>query len=1260
MKIVLIAAGIIAVSVLGFQLWFVSNARGVIRNFIAEKSKGSLKLELSELKFAFLSNTIQINEADIVSTDTLTQPITYHIRFNHLKLRVASVWPLLLRNQLLLDTIQLHNPVIEVFQWRKDTAQRQAKDELSLPQEMGKLYNSMLDALDEFGIRKISINNASISLVNKMKPGSNPVTMNRIYLDLSRNLKTAKKRVVSSTDQSVELKTDNQEIFLPGGRNKISFKKFKLQLFRQRIELDSCTLTARSSDSAKSSYRIFFKKLSLLGVDLNAMERYNVIKADSVYCEDPFFDINLFRSDAARRTSGVPDPDKILKELTGNLDLAFVGVRNAGIHLEINGKRKTSLSNSNKDDFTMRGLRIKPDSSVPVSVERFDMTVRDYHLYNHDSSTTYKFDSLHFLNDKVVLNNFSVLTTPGKSRQKSYRNFTIPYFELTSVDWYQLIFDQNLVAEAAYLRNPVIIYSRMSKNVPGKRTNIFNSLQSMDNLMTLNRIIVEHGDVKFRTGVSTALNFRNVDLSISSDRLLQSKNRQGLQNAVDRLSFSDGSIHIKGLTAQLENARYTGNKLVYADRLKISGKDDAVRATINGVLLDNLQFDNDGNNIEIDGLHWKSASVALKSSGSAGNRDKETNINITDISGNNTQFDLIGDATTVSGFVNTLEASSIVKQGDQPLTVRKLLLDGKNLALQAGNFTVRSKEYKISSGNPSYLKEVQIDNDAPGEKINITAPDIRFITSIGELPTNRFLFSKMEVDQPKVMVETHKTNAQIGANVFPYIGIEDLEIKSPELDIRSGENDTAYHLQLPYAANSVIRGRDMIISADSSSAASFLVQLSTASITKDQKRFALDSGKLDIDLANIRFRKHEGGLKWNGLIKELTLESKSGLANQQKLKGFRFNEFYAGNLNLGSDDLTDLAGLLRKNPAGWIKVPGGEYMDSTRHLKWYNAAYSSKSNQLHVDSFVYKPSLSLEATLAKAKYRGDYITLAAGGLTIEGFDADRYEQENSFYADGVTITRPQINIYKDKILPFNAGRIKLLPATLIMGISSPVHIKNINVRDGHVTYTEKDSSSRKDGRLVITRLNGGISDFSNQSTNSIDSLRINVNGFLMDTLPLQVAVTQSYTDPGWGFKLKVKAGQAPFKIFNTIVTPLSNISFTSGVLDSAFLEADANDELAFGTMKLYYHHLKMQTVQDGKPAQKSFKNKLINFVINTFILKKHARGDKSLVYFKRLPDRSFLNYLVKTTLSGLATGTGLKSDKKYLRAYRKTQQATQQ
>src|SRR5215204_3259111 len=101
--------------VLGLHIWFVNNARTVLQQIVTTKSQGKIKLELSQLRFEFLSNKLQIREADLVSTDTVNQATTYHVKFRKLTLKVPSFWPIIFRNELLLDSIKLHDPEIEVF-----------------------------------------------------------------------------------------------------------------------------------------------------------------------------------------------------------------------------------------------------------------------------------------------------------------------------------------------------------------------------------------------------------------------------------------------------------------------------------------------------------------------------------------------------------------------------------------------------------------------------------------------------------------------------------------------------------------------------------------------------------------------------------------------------------------------------------------------------------------------------------------------------------------------------------------------------------------------------------------------------------------------------------------------------------------------------------------------------------------------------------------------------------------------------------------
>ena len=86
------------------------------------------------------------------------------------------------------------------------------------------------------------------------------------------------------------------------------------------------------------------------------------------------------------------------------------------------------------------------------------MLIKDYLLYNADSSCTYSFDSIRFANDKLLLNNFTVHTSSGINKIRNYRDYSMPYFELLGLDWPELIFKQNFKATEAILHDPTINY----------------------------------------------------------------------------------------------------------------------------------------------------------------------------------------------------------------------------------------------------------------------------------------------------------------------------------------------------------------------------------------------------------------------------------------------------------------------------------------------------------------------------------------------------------------------------------------------------------------------------------------------------------------------------------------------------------------------------------------------------------------------------------------------------------------------------------
>ena len=96
-------AGVLILILFGLRLWFVHSAGKILKQYITEQSKGKIKLELLQLDVNLWTKHLQIHEADLLSTDSVKELITYHVTFSRLSLKVGSVWGLLFRKELLLE-----------------------------------------------------------------------------------------------------------------------------------------------------------------------------------------------------------------------------------------------------------------------------------------------------------------------------------------------------------------------------------------------------------------------------------------------------------------------------------------------------------------------------------------------------------------------------------------------------------------------------------------------------------------------------------------------------------------------------------------------------------------------------------------------------------------------------------------------------------------------------------------------------------------------------------------------------------------------------------------------------------------------------------------------------------------------------------------------------------------------------------------------------------------------------------------------------
>ena len=188
---------------------------------------------------------------------------------------------------------------------------------------------------------------------------------------------------------------------------------------------------------------------------------------------------------------------------------------------------------------------------------------------------------------------------------------------------------------------------------------------------------------------------------------------------------------------------------------------------------------------------------------------------------------------------------------------------------------------------------------------------------------------------------------------------------------------------------------------------------------------------------------------------------------------------------------------------------------------------------------------------------------------------------------------------------------------------------------------------------MLTKLNGKLENIKNYNLNDNDSLSLTLNGYLMDAAHLDISLKESYADSLSGFVLNVQIKPTPLFILNPVIVPLSNVMLTSGRLDSLSLRAVGRNDVALGEMKASYRDLRIKLVKNGNPGESTFTQKVISLLANTFLIKKNNTSRTGVIYFKKLSSQSFTNYIIKMTLSGLASSVGIKKNRRYIKEYNK-------
>jgi hypothetical protein len=1246
--------GGILILMTAFHFWFLSHAKQLVEDMVSSQSDGKLQLKIDKFKFNWFSYKMELRQASFFSADT-SSATSYQFSVPRIRIQLKEIFPLVFEKKILIDSLHLLNPDIRVTRLRslKDTTDN-SDTSLSIPQEMGRIYNSIQDALKVLKVNRFQIENGKFSLINKIREEEPPVVITNINFHLDNlqvdTTQPAGKEKILFSD-NVALHTSNQNILFPDGRHRLSFSNFRINILNRMVEFDSCTVVATKGDSAKNSFRIFFDKLQMTNIDFAMLYHNEIIKADSVYCINPRFRLDVDLEKRSGPAKSLPKLDELIRELTGNMQLAFVVVENGAFDINTLREGRVSSFTSDHNNFELQGLQIKEDAARPLTVEKFVMAIRNYENFLRDSSYSIQFDSILIYNNRISLSNFTYQELEGNKVTNSLR---MPQFELQGLSWDELVFEQKLKAQAVNLYRPVIDY-RIMKNKRYDTRDIFQTLAGIGNFMQLENLNINDGQINLIFKNNARLQLVNANMSVLGKQLVDSRKLKNIQRAVSSLYFKKGSFNMGDVTADLSEVNFIGgnkNNQLLAGTVHIKNKKD-LDINARSVAIQSIIIDDDILHTSINGISWAQADIRL-SSLPQGNVDNTPVFTLKNISAANTRVVAKGVNKSFSLFLQTLEAAELSTSAHHKPHIAGLKANGSDLNVDNAVWQLSVKSLHLEDNKLSVFENLQYRSNEHNDSVNVSVPKLEISPDINAIINGKINAAELHVFNPVANISLTKTN---GSSIkWPVAKIGRLSVHDPALSfMRYNENGES---KLNWNGNGkVFELIDLAVGSDPAlraSAEKLDVVLNNFLYTNPKgKTFGTGEGMLIVQLNRLELHQTEAGTwEWKGLItsldaKNFVVDSLGKRTGKLTIASAKLN-----NLSVSSATLLNPRELVSQNTTFRVQDITGSYHNSIDQFNWHNIIYDKNTKLFSADSFSYRPAKDKENFIADAKWQTDYITAKTGAINIGPFDIDTYIKDTILKMGVASISDGVMSDHRDQRKPREPDIVRSLPVNLLKKIPVSLQVDTLKLNNAYVEYEEVNEKTNAAGKITVAKLNGRITHIRNYDLLTADSLHISADALLENKLLTNLELKESYTDSLGGFSMFVKMGPADLTILNHILGPLASAELQSGKLDSMTMNVTGREALALGEMKMVYQDFKLNVLNSNNK-----KRRLLTFFVNSLIKNKNT-DKKGTVFFERLRDRSAINYLVKITLSGVSSSIGIKKSDKQARKHKKKIQRT--
>jgi hypothetical protein len=288
---------------------------------------------------------------------------------------------------------------------------------------------------------------------------------------------------------------------------------------------------------------------------------------------------------------------------------------------------------------------------------------------------------------------------------------------------------------------------------------------------------------------------------------------------------------------------------------------------------------------------------------------------------------------------------------------------------------------------------------------------------------------------------------------------------------------------------------------------------------------------------------------------------------------------------------------------------------------------------------------TLELIASKTPVQQDVYQLRIPEIVIDSLDYRAFLEDSMIRTPMIVVKEPSLTIFNDRSRPPSTqSKIGKNPHQLIQKLLYGLDIPLLQIKNGTVTYNEKNKEGSAIGKLQFSSISGNAGPIQ-KGVESKASLELDLTAKLMNQVPLRA---HFYFPPGSNGQFSVKSSLPPFDltVLNPVFKPLARVEIRTGKARSLDFSIQGNDQGATGRVSFLYEDLKIDVLKETEEGSTN-KRPLLSMLANNLFIRTNNRSDdrkdhEFRVKEARDPSKSFFNLIWKTLFEGLKSSAGIR------------------